>query len=57
VIRRYGTSPKKVVLTFDDGPDPDFTPRILDILQKEKVPAAFFVVGSMAEKNMQLLTA
>ncbi|MBB6111459.1 Glycosyltransferase, catalytic subunit of cellulose synthase and poly-beta-1,6-N-acetylglucosamine synthase [Mucilaginibacter lappiensis] len=55
VIRRYGYKPKKVVLTFDDGPDPDFTPRILDILKKENVPAAFFVVGSMAEKNMQLV--
>ncbi|MDN3550286.1 glycosyltransferase [Mucilaginibacter aquaedulcis] len=55
VIRRYGYAPKKVVLTFDDGPDPDYTPKILDILKKENVPAAFFVVGSMAEKNMQLV--
>jgi cellulose synthase/poly-beta-1,6-N-acetylglucosamine synthase-like glycosyltransferase/peptidoglycan/xylan/chitin deacetylase (PgdA/CDA1 family)/spore germination protein YaaH len=55
MIRKYGYKPKKVVLTFDDGPDPDYTPRILDILQREKVPAAFFVVGSMAEKNIQLL--
>ncbi|TSJ44302.1 glycosyltransferase [Mucilaginibacter corticis] len=55
VIRKYGYKPGKIVLTFDDGPDPDFTPRILDILEREKVPAAFFVVGSMAEKNMQLL--
>ncbi|QJD95283.1 glycosyltransferase [Mucilaginibacter robiniae] len=55
VIRRYGYKPKKVVLTFDDGPDPDYTPRILDILKREKVPAAFFVVGSMVEKNIPLL--
>ncbi|MDR6945347.1 glycosyltransferase [Mucilaginibacter pocheonensis] len=55
VIRRYGYKPKKVVLTFDDGPDPDYTPRILDILKKENVPAAFFIVGSMAEKNMQIV--
>lgn len=55
VIRRYGYKPGKVVLTFDDGPDPDYTPRILDILKREKVPAAFFVVGSMAEKNIPLL--
>jgi hypothetical protein len=47
--------PGKVVLTFDDGPDPDFTPRILDILKKEKVPASFFVVGSMVEKNIPIL--
>ncbi|GAB2696095.1 glycosyltransferase [Mucilaginibacter koreensis] len=55
LIRRYGYDPKKVVLTFDDGPDPNYTPRILDILKQEKVPAAFFVVGSMVEKNIPLL--
>jgi len=55
VIRRYGYDPGKIVLTFDDGPDPDYTPRILDILKREHVPAAFFVVGEMAEKNIQLL--
>ncbi|OOQ58607.1 glycosyltransferase [Mucilaginibacter pedocola] len=55
VIRRYGLKPGKVVLTFDDGPDPEFTPRILDILKKENVPASFFIVGSMAEKNIPIL--
>jgi cellulose synthase/poly-beta-1,6-N-acetylglucosamine synthase-like glycosyltransferase/peptidoglycan/xylan/chitin deacetylase (PgdA/CDA1 family)/spore germination protein YaaH len=55
VIKKYGYKPGKIVLTFDDGPDPDYTPRILDILKREKVPAAFFVVGSMAEKNIQIL--
>jgi cellulose synthase/poly-beta-1,6-N-acetylglucosamine synthase-like glycosyltransferase/peptidoglycan/xylan/chitin deacetylase (PgdA/CDA1 family)/spore germination protein YaaH len=55
VIKKYGYAPGKIVLTFDDGPDPDFTPRILDILKREHVPAAFFVVGSMAEKNIPIL--
>lgn len=55
VIKKFGYKANRVVLTFDDGPDPDYTPRILDILEKEKVPAAFFVVGSMAEKNIQIL--
>ncbi|SDL49747.1 glycosyltransferase [Pedobacter antarcticus] len=54
-IRRYGSADKKIVLTFDDGPDPVYTPQILSILQKEKVPASFFVVGIMAEQNMGLL--
>lgn len=45
----------KLILTFDDGPDSRWTPRILDILQKEKVPAAFFVVGIQAEKNIPLI--
>ena len=55
VIKKYGYAPGKIVLTFDDGPDPDYTPRILDILKQEHVPAAFFVVGSMAEKSIPIL--
>ncbi|RYD93000.1 MAG: glycosyltransferase, partial [Sphingobacteriales bacterium] len=55
VIRRYGYAPKKLVLTFDDGPDPNYTPRILDILKRENVPGSFFVVGSMVEKNIPIL--
>jgi peptidoglycan-N-acetylglucosamine deacetylase len=45
----------KLVLTFDDGPDPKWTPKILDILKAKKIPAAFFVVGINAENNMPLL--
>lgn len=45
----------KLILTFDDGPDSRWTPRILDILEKEKIPAAFFVVGLQAEKNIPIL--
>lgn len=37
-----------VYLTFDDGPDPQWTPRILDILAEAAVPATFFVVGRFA---------
>ncbi len=45
----------KLILTFDDGPDAEWTPQILDILEREKVPATFFVVGLQAEKNIPLL--
>lgn len=55
VIQKYGNVHKQVILTFDDGPDPEYTPQILDILKKEKVPAAFFVVGMEAENNLPLL--
>ncbi|OQP59182.1 glycosyl transferase family 2 [Niastella vici] len=56
VVKKYGqTTPKKLVLTFDDGPDPTWTPKVLDILQKEHVPAAFFVVGINAEKNIPII--
>jgi peptidoglycan/xylan/chitin deacetylase (PgdA/CDA1 family) len=46
-----------VALTFDDGPDPQWTPRILDILRREHVPGTFFVVGTEAEKYPGLLRA
>ena len=56
VVKKYGQAdPKKLVLTFDDGPDPTWTPRVLDILKKEHVPAAFFVVGINAEKNIPII--
>jgi cellulose synthase/poly-beta-1,6-N-acetylglucosamine synthase-like glycosyltransferase/spore germination protein YaaH/peptidoglycan/xylan/chitin deacetylase (PgdA/CDA1 family) len=56
VAKKYGTQDKKkLVLTFDDGPDPVYTPEILDILSKEQVPAAFFVVGLNAENNIPLV--
>lgn len=45
----------KIILTFDDGPSADFTPKILDILEREKVPATFFVVGLNVENNIPLL--
>ena len=45
----------KIILTFDDGPSPEFTPKILDILEKEKVPATFFVIGLNTEQNIPLL--
>ncbi len=45
----------KLILTFDDGPDPRWTPLILDILEKRKVPATFFIVGLQGEKNIPLL--
>ncbi|ABB14780.1 polysaccharide deacetylase [Carboxydothermus hydrogenoformans Z-2901] len=48
--------PKKYcALTFDDGPDPRFTPQVLKILRKEKIPATFFVVGQNAAKYPDLI--
>ena len=45
----------KVFLTFDDGPDPEVTPLVLDVLKKEKVSATFFVLGENAEKHPDIL--
>jgi len=49
VIERYGQKPGLVALTFDDGPDARWTPKILDILKAKRAPATFFVIG----ENMQ----
>ncbi|WP_099769091.1 glycosyltransferase [Chryseobacterium sp. 52] len=55
-VKKYGEAPQKeLVLTFDDGPDETYTPQILDILSKYHVPAAFFLVGLNAEKNLPLV--
>lgn len=42
-------------LTFDDGPHPEYTPRILDILSEDQVKATFFVIGNVAEKHPDLV--
>src|SRR5438874_5784634 len=47
--------PHQVALTFDDGPDPKSTPKILDILKAYNVKAAFFLVGANAEEYPALV--
>ncbi|MDR3749823.1 MAG: glycosyltransferase [Acidobacteriota bacterium] len=49
-VDMYGSSPNKIALTFDDGPDPEWTPKILDILKEKNVRATFFLIGVEAEK-------
>ncbi len=55
VIRRYGRRKDAVALTFDDGPDGDYTPAILDTLRQRGVKATFFVIGENAEIRPGLL--
>jgi len=45
-LRTARLADRTVALTFDDGPDPRWTPRLLSLLEAKKVPATFFVVGS-----------
>lgn len=45
----YNDGKKRAYLTFDDGPSPDVTPKILVILKKYNIKGTFFVVGSMAQ--------
>jgi len=55
VIRQVGASRTKLALTFDDGPDPEWTPQILDILKAKHVKATFFVIGENAEAYPQIV--
>ncbi|WP_342422316.1 polysaccharide deacetylase family protein [Paenibacillus sp. FSL E2-0178] len=54
-IKTQGPRRKIIALTFDDVPDPRFTPQLLDVLHKYNVKATFFVVGSRAEKHPGLV--
>lgn len=46
---------REVALTFDDAPDDEFTPRVLDVLKKERVKATFFVVGNRVETHPEIM--
>lgn len=54
-ITSVSTSNTVAALTFDDGPDPVFTPRLLDILKKHRTKATFFMVGKAAERHPDIV--
>ena len=54
-IEQMGAAPGKIALSFDDGPDPRWTPKILDILRQKNAPATFFVIGDEANRNPALV--
>jgi cellulose synthase/poly-beta-1,6-N-acetylglucosamine synthase-like glycosyltransferase/peptidoglycan/xylan/chitin deacetylase (PgdA/CDA1 family)/spore germination protein YaaH len=54
-IDQIGAAKKKIAITFDDGPDRRWTPKILDILREKDVPATFFVIGVDASQAPDLL--
>lgn len=55
VIYKGNSNLKRVALTFDDGPDNYYTPRILDILHAKKVPGTFFMVGKEAQRFPEMV--
>jgi peptidoglycan/xylan/chitin deacetylase (PgdA/CDA1 family) len=54
-IKGVSTSHPVVALTFDDGPHPDFTPKILKILERYKARATFFMLGKYAQKYPEIV--
>lgn len=54
-VFRRGRSDTQFALTFDDGPDPQYTPRLLDLLRQHQAKATFFVVGEHAESHPELI--
>lgn len=46
---------RSVALTFDDGPHPEYTPQVLDILADQRATATFFVIGERAEQHPDLI--
>lgn len=55
VVSRLGVDAPVVALTFDDGPDPVFTPQILDLLRAHGARATFFVLGARAAAHPELI--
>ncbi|UJF33971.1 polysaccharide deacetylase family protein [Paenibacillus hexagrammi] len=54
VVRR-GAGEKEIAFTFDDGPNPAYTPRLLDLLNQYGVKATFFVLGAKAEAYPEII--
>ncbi|MET0286636.1 MAG: glycosyltransferase [Polyangiales bacterium] len=55
VVERRGSQRKVVALTFDDGPDPEWTPKVLKVLDQLDVPATFFVLGDQVMQYPDLV--
>ena len=50
LVQRYGLQPNTINLSFDDGPHPEWTPKVLDYLAREDLSATFFVTGNNVRK-------
>ena len=53
-IWRIPNEENKIFLTFDDGPNPVFTKKIISVLKKHRVPATFFCIGRQVKKHPEL---
>lgn len=55
VLRKAATRKKIIALTFDDGPDPQYTPELLNVLRKNDVKCTFFVLAENASKYPEII--
>ncbi|MFH5836283.1 polysaccharide deacetylase family protein [Proteiniclasticum sp. C24MP] len=55
VRRNVKAGDMRIAFTFDDGPDPRYTPQVLDLLKKNNVKATFFVLGEKAKENPEII--
>lgn len=55
IVYRVKTGKALVALSFDDGPHPEFTPQVLEILEVYEVKATFFLIGERAERHPELV--
>src|SRR5215218_6442731 len=54
-VTSVAVPPRTVVLTFDDGPDPTWTPKVLQVLRRHEVPGTFFLLGSQMLRHPELV--
>jgi peptidoglycan/xylan/chitin deacetylase (PgdA/CDA1 family) len=54
-VRRGAAGARRVALTFDDGPDPEWTPRLLRLLAARSVRATFFLIGARAARHPEIV--
>jgi cellulose synthase/poly-beta-1,6-N-acetylglucosamine synthase-like glycosyltransferase/peptidoglycan/xylan/chitin deacetylase (PgdA/CDA1 family)/spore germination protein YaaH len=54
-VQYYGYHPNQIALSFDDGPDPKWTPKILDILKQKHATGTFMMIGAEAQENIGLM--
>jgi hypothetical protein len=55
ILYRGKTNEPLVALSFDDGPNAEFTPQVLELLKQNNAKATFFLIGERAERNPELV--
>jgi peptidoglycan/xylan/chitin deacetylase (PgdA/CDA1 family) len=55
IVTQVSTSAPLVALTFDDGPHPEFTPKVVDLLERHGARATFFMAGEAARRYPRIV--